>query len=36
MMARKLAPAERCKLCELAYLRYWDIEAKEAGINGDN
>lgn len=29
MMARKLAPGERCDLCRLAYLRYWDIEAKE-------
>jgi hypothetical protein len=28
-MARKLTPAERCDLCRLAYLRYWDIEAKE-------
>ena len=28
-MARKLTAAERCDLCRLAYLRYWDIEAKE-------
>ena len=28
-MARKLTPAERCDLCRLAYLRYWDIEARE-------
>ncbi len=21
--------AERCDLCRLAYLRYWDIEARE-------
>lgn len=28
-MARKLTQGERCDLCRLAYLRYWDIEAKE-------
>ena len=28
-MSRKLTLSERCELCRLAYLRYWDIEAKE-------
>jgi len=28
-MARKLTAAERCELCRLAYIRFWDIEAKE-------